>query len=65
MPYIYELSEDEKKVLIFPAPLTDKGIEVEFIRFLEADPGKSFCSLVEASYRNGKRSILKKYNSFL
>lgn len=59
LPYKYDLTEEEKSLLIFPDDLSDEDIDVEFIRFFEAGPGTPPCSLVEGSYRDGRRSILK------
>ena len=59
LPYKYDLSDEEKSLLTFSESLKDEDIEVEFIRFFEAGPGNPPCSLVEGSYRDGRRSILK------
>jgi DMSO reductase family type II enzyme chaperone len=68
LPYPFEWIEEEEQALRLLDQVSDEDIEVEFIRLFEAGTGSPPCPLVEGTYRDDRRSILRElilfYNHF-
>ncbi len=70
LPFAYELTDKEKKALVFPENLSDDDVEAEFIRLFEAGPGDPPCPLIEGKYNKdaNRRAIfedlIRFYNNF-
>ena len=68
LPYPFALSDSEKNALRLPEHMTDEDFEVEFVRLFESGPGGPPCPLVEGSYTEDRRVVLKElilfYNHF-